>query len=401
MPFAPPRVRLASVSGGSNPLALSYDATDKASLTLGGANGTLIHGVTSGVADSDAVNVGQMHTYVDGSAQQTLGSATSYAQQLNQGTVNLVNVAMSTEQQDVASLFNAINALPKGTGTSMPNTLAVDGGTAASVASNSGGVAIGNGAAAGGSNGTAIGGGSFAAGPNDTALGGNAKVGADGSTAVGANTNVTAAATNAVAVGEHASVTDASGTAIGQNASATAANSVALGQGSVANVANTVSVGTATNQRTITNVAAGVNATDAANVGQVNSQVNAALATAKTYTDASSSQTLQAAKAYTDAALGNQQTLSDLRTQMNDQFNQVNKRINDQGAMGAASTQMAINAAGATGIGRLAAGVGYQGSRSALSVGYAAPVGSTAHLSVGATTSGSQTSVGAGFGIDL
>ena len=102
---------------------------------------------------------------------------------------------------------------------------------------------------------------------------------------------------------------------------------------------------------------------------------------------------MQSAKAYTDAALGNQQTLSDLRTQMNDQFQQVNKRIDDQGAMGAASTQMAINAAGATGAGRLAAGVGYQGARSALSVGYAAPIGNAAHISVGATTSGSQTSV--------
>jgi hypothetical protein len=69
--------------------------------------------------------------------------------------------------------------------------------------------------------------------------------------------------------------------------------------------------------------------------------------------------------------------------------------------MSAASTQMAINAAGATGIGRLAAGVGYQGARSAISVGYAAPVGSAAHVSIGATSSGSQTSVGAGFGIDL
>jgi len=165
----------------------------------------------------------------------------------------------------------------------------------------------------------------------------------------------------------------------------------------VADQVNTVSVGSASNQRRITNVAAGTAPTDAANLGQVNE----ALATAKTYTDASAQQTLQQAKAYTDAAMGNQQTLSDLRQQMNDQFQRVDKRINDAGAMSAASTQMAINAAGATGAGRLAAGVGYQGARSALSVGYAAPVGSNAHLSIGATSSGSQTSVGAGFGIDL
>jgi len=79
----------------------------------------------------------------------------------------------------------------------------------------------------------------------------------------------------------------------------------------------------------------------------------------------------------------------------------VDKRIDQAGAMSAASTQMAINAAGATGNGRISAGVGYQGARNAISVGYAVPIGSTAHMSVGASSSGSQTSVGAGFGIDL
>ncbi|MHA6206013.1 hypothetical protein ACXU4B_16425, partial [Dyella soli] len=122
---------------------------------------------------------------------------------------------------------------------------------------------------------------------------------------------------------------------------------------------------------------------------------------AKTYTDATATQTLNTAKAYTDAALGNQQSISDLRNQMNDQFQNVNKRIDESGAMSAASTQMAINAAGATGIGRIAAGVGSQSGRSAISVGYAAPLGSKMHVSVGATASGSQTSVGAGFGVDL
>ena len=52
---------------------------------------------------------------------------------------------------------------------------------------------------------------------------------------------------------------------------ASAPNSVALGAGSVANVANTVSVGAPGSERRITNVAAGVNPTDAANVGQLSS----------------------------------------------------------------------------------------------------------------------------------
>ncbi|NNQ10874.1 YadA-like family protein [Escherichia coli] len=59
--------------------------------------------------------------------------------------------------------------------------------------------------------------------------------------------------------------------AIGSGSIAAADNSVALGTGSVAEEENTISVGSSTNQRRITNVAAGVNATDAVNVSQLKS----------------------------------------------------------------------------------------------------------------------------------
>ncbi|MFM0321653.1 beta strand repeat-containing protein [Caballeronia glebae] len=58
-------------------------------------------------------------------------------------------------------------------------------------------------------------------------------------------------------------------TAIGNGANASGANSVALGSGSVADQDNTVSVGSQGNERRITNVAPGVNGTDAANMNQV------------------------------------------------------------------------------------------------------------------------------------
>ncbi len=88
-------------------------------------------------------------------------------------------------------------------------------------------------------------------------------------------TNVAAgsADTDAVNVGQ-LKVTDAQGkdsVAIGSGSIAAADNSVALGTGSVANEENTISVGSSTNQRRITNVAAGVNATDAVNVSQLKS----------------------------------------------------------------------------------------------------------------------------------
>ncbi|EBM7849055.1 autotransporter adhesin SadA [Salmonella enterica] len=57
--------------------------------------------------------------------------------------------------------------------------------------------------------------------------------------------------------------------AIGSGSIAAAENSVALGTNSVADEANTVSVGSSTQQRRITNVAAGVNNTDAVNVAQL------------------------------------------------------------------------------------------------------------------------------------
>ncbi|HBL4712453.1 TPA: YadA-like family protein [Escherichia coli] len=59
--------------------------------------------------------------------------------------------------------------------------------------------------------------------------------------------------------------------AIDSGSIAAADNSVALGTGSVADEENTISVGSSTNQRRITNVAAGKNATDAVNVAQLKS----------------------------------------------------------------------------------------------------------------------------------
>lgn len=59
--------------------------------------------------------------------------------------------------------------------------------------------------------------------------------------------------------------------AIGSGSIAAADNSVALGTGSVADEENTISVGSSTNQRRITNVVAGKNATDAVNVAQLKS----------------------------------------------------------------------------------------------------------------------------------
>jgi autotransporter adhesin len=105
-----------------------------------------------------------------------------------------------------------------------------------------------------------------------TALGVGAQAGA---TAVG-QTNATAVgngalanAANASAFGQGAVASAIGGTAMGQGAIANFANSTAIGAGSATSAANTVSVGSAGNERRITNVAAGINQTDAVNMGQL------------------------------------------------------------------------------------------------------------------------------------
>jgi len=88
--------------------------------------------------------------------------------------------------------------------------------------------------------------------------------------------------------GDNSTASSATGnnsTAVGAGSSASGDNSVAIGAGSVANTSNTVSVGSTGHERTITNVANGVNPTDAANVGQVNQALEEAKNWSKDYVD--------------------------------------------------------------------------------------------------------------------
>jgi trimeric autotransporter adhesin len=142
------------------------------------------------------------------------------------------------------------------------------------------------------------------------------------------------------------------------------------------------------NQR-ITNLADGIDATDAATVGQVNQAASNALSTANAYTDGKFN------------ALNND--FQNFKGEVNDRFNKLDQRVDRIGAMSAANTQMAINAGGVenTGKGRLAVGVGMQSSKAAFAVGYANKVNERVRMSLGAAFSGSEASIGAGAGFDL
>ena len=108
---------------------------------------------------------------------------------------------------------------------------------------------------------------SQATGTQSTALGQTALASGVGSTAIGFGSVASGAGSSVLGAGANASGTGA--VAVGAGSSASAPNSVALGSGSIANVANTVSVGAPGGERRITNVAAGINQTDAVNVSQL------------------------------------------------------------------------------------------------------------------------------------
>ncbi len=183
-----------------------------------------------------------------------------------------------------------------------------------------------------------------------------------GSVAVG--TGSTADGRGAVAMGSGSRADGNGAVAIGEGAAATGHNSVAIGAGSSADRDNEFSVGAQGNERVVSNVAAGVRATDAVNVQQMEDR-------------------FKAEREYTDR-----------------RFTQLDRRLDRMGAISAAYAGMAINTAGLSGDNRIGAGVGAQNGRSALAVGYQRILGEKRNVSVslGGAFSGSDQSLSAGAG---
>ena len=90
---------------------------------------------------------------------------------------------------------------------------------------------------------------------------------------------------NSTAAGAGSTASGNNSTAVGAGSTASGDNSVAIGAGSVANNSNTVSVGSVGHERTVTNVANGVNPTDAVNVGQLGEAIDEAKNWSKDYVD--------------------------------------------------------------------------------------------------------------------
>jgi autotransporter adhesin len=175
----------------------------------------------------------------------------------------------------------------------------------------------------------------------DTAVGYNATVTADNSVAVGANSRVDSA--DSVAIGADASVSAGAdgGTAIGQNArvAAGATGSVAIGKDSVADQAGTISVGSSEFQRRITNIANGVDAGDAVNMYQLQ-----------------------------ETRLSFQNQLDQVSTDLNRRISNVDRRVDDVGAMAAAFSAMVPDPRGSSGT-QASFGLGVYEDSTALSAG--------------------------------
>ena len=228
-------------------------ATDGTSVSVAGTAGARsVTGVAAGdlsASSTDAVNGSQLFTTNQQVAANTtaIANLSSVVAGSGGGGSNYVKV---NSTGPVASA-TGVNATAIGSGASSSGDNAVAMGTNAQ-ATQSGSIAVGMNAASTGINAIAIGTGATAT----------------GSVAVG---TAASAGNGGAAFGDGAIATASHSTAIGPNASATAANSVAIGSGSTNTQDNTVSFGSAGNERRLTNVAAGINPTDAVNVGQLQS----------------------------------------------------------------------------------------------------------------------------------
>ena len=149
------------------------------------------------------------------------------------------------------------------------------------------------------------------------------------------------------------------------------ANSVALGAGSLAAQDNTVSISVVGAERKMVNVAAGIDVTDAVNVGQLQGQAAQTLASANAFTTANSAATLANANRFktanSAAALTSPNASRDIRigalnTALGGRIDRLDRGFNQVGEMSAAFSIMAGNIA-ASGPNRIVAAFGWTATR--------------------------------------
>lgn len=143
----------------------------------------------------------------------------------------------------------------------------------------------------------------------------------------------------------------------------------------------------------IHNLAAGVDASDAANVGQVQAAQQAAVSTADSYTDSQVAQVKTWAQDYTDTQAA--KTLRQANAYTDWRFGQIGEAVSRVAAEGTAATAMASNFRGDD---ALAAGAGWAGGHSAVAVGYRHVTAGGVSWSIHGAVSGYERTAGAGVG---
>ncbi|WP_230951143.1 YadA-like family protein [Burkholderia anthina] len=275
---------------GANAVAIGQNVTSSGSSSValgsataaGGFHSVAIGASASTVGDSnvalgDGAAVAQSNRFVPTSGV-AIGTNARVIDGDITGATGSIAIGNSATAGGTGTIAIGTNARHTGSGATVLGSNASAMGGGAGVAVGSGSSAAGSSSVATGPNATATGTGSVAigssaatAGNNSVALGNTAAGSAINTTAIGSNAKATG--TNATVLGQSASASGLSAVGIGFRANAQADNSVALGMDSVANRNNTVSVGSATQQRQITNLAAGTAGTDAVNVAQLNAAI--------------------------------------------------------------------------------------------------------------------------------
>jgi len=249
-----------SVASGSTDAVNGSQLQDTRTSIANVANSTAAALGGGAVADANG-NISAPQFGVQGNTYNSVATAV--------GALDTAVTAQGVSISNIANTINSsglrymsVNGVGSNASSTGVNSIAF-GASSASSGLNS--IAIGANSIASQAGAIALGGTSAATGVNAIAIGTNAR--ATGSVALGVNT---LASNGGAALGDYSTATGPDSAALGPKATATAANAVAIGSGSIANVANTVSVGSVGNERRITNVAPGINQTDAVNVSQLN-----------------------------------------------------------------------------------------------------------------------------------
>ncbi|MFM0211374.1 YadA-like family protein [Paraburkholderia sediminicola] len=271
---------------------VAYDDTTKGTVTLGGGTtGTKLTNVAAGAvsaSSTDAVNGAQLYKSAasmaaalgGGSSVSADGTVSAPAYSVGGSTVNSVGAAITNldgrvtaNATSIGSLQTTVTNISNGSGVANSAYVKVagadNGKDNASVSTVSNAIAIGSNAIVKDDYPGSI---AIGAGASTTAASyyGSMVLGAGATAASGMAIGYTSSASGgySIALGRSAKAEDVSSVALGGDAYAKE-GSVALGRNSVADVANTVSVGCSTLQRQIVNVAAGRQATDVVNYGQL------------------------------------------------------------------------------------------------------------------------------------